>query len=84
VRRRHPNIDDDDVWGVIANKILQLLAVASLPNDLMARAAQETRDALPQENVIIGYDHSGLRHDRLSLRPGAPDRLLRRHRKSRV
>jgi hypothetical protein len=84
VRRGHSNIDDDDVWGVIANKILQLLAIASLPNDLMACAAKETRDALPQQNVIIGYDHTGLRHDRLSLRPGRPDRLPRRHGKSRV
>ena len=58
VRRRHPDVDDGDVRGVAPHLQHQLVRVAGLTHDVEARLLEDARDALTQEDGVVGEHHA--------------------------
>src|SRR5438874_10649 len=69
VRRRHPDVDHGHVRDVRSDRLGQRVRVAGLVDDVVARLAQDAGDTLADEDVVVRYDHSALRHLARSLRP---------------
>jgi hypothetical protein len=44
---------------VAAGEVDELRAVRGLADDLVARALQQGRQALPEQDVVVGEDHPG-------------------------
>jgi hypothetical protein len=55
---RHPDVHHGEVGAVLANLREQRLGVIDLPDHLEAGALEQAGNALPQEDVVVGYDHS--------------------------
>jgi hypothetical protein len=63
VRGRHADVDQDEVWLVLADEGEELLGVAGLPHNLEARPLEQAGEALAEEDVVIGEcDACGCRH----------------------
>ena len=58
VRRRHADVDDRDVGLVGADLAQQVLGVAGLGDDLEARLLEQPRDALAQQQAVVGQDYA--------------------------
>jgi hypothetical protein len=56
MRGRHPNIDDHELGLVLAHEREELVRVAGLADDLEARPLEHARDALAQQDVVVGDD----------------------------
>ena len=54
----HPDVDDRDVRSVLADRSEQGLGVADLGDDIEAGLGQQPRDALPQEERVVGQDEA--------------------------
>ena len=58
VRRGHADVDDRDVGLVGADLAQQVLAVARLGDHLEARLLEQARDALAQQQAVVGQDYA--------------------------
>ena len=56
MRRRHPNVNDDELGPVLADERQQLVRVAGLTDNLEVGPLQEARQTFAQENVVVGDD----------------------------
>ena len=59
VRRRHADVDDGEIGTLLANQGEQLVAVARLPDDLEAEPLEQAREALAEQDVVVGQDGAG-------------------------
>jgi hypothetical protein len=61
VRRRQPDVDDDHVRRVGPDPHEQLVGRAALRGDLHSGAGQQTDQAVPQQQAVLGdrYPHAG-------------------------
>lgn len=63
VGRRHPHVGDDQLGPVLDDGRHQLAAVADRGDDLEPVLAQDQRDAVAQQRVVLGeYDTHGRPH----------------------
>ena len=56
VRRRHADVDDGDVRRVGTDLQHQLVGVARLAHDLETGILEQARDALAQQDGVVGED----------------------------
>ena len=61
VRRRHADVDERDVRRVGAHLQHQLVGVAGLADDLEAAVLEQPRDALAQQDGVLGEDDAQAR-----------------------
>ncbi len=54
VGRRHPDVDDGDLWGGPRDQLQQLVDVAGLPGHLEAGVGQQPGDALAEQRRVVG------------------------------
>ena len=71
VRRRHPDVDDRDRRLVHRDVTQQVVGVVGLGHDLEARLGEQPRDALAQQDRVLGD------HDRHRV-PEQGDRVAQR------
>jgi hypothetical protein len=62
VRRRHPDVHDRQVGLVLAGETEQLVGVAGLADDVVAGPAEQARESLAKEDVVVGDDDAGAGH----------------------
>jgi hypothetical protein len=64
--RRHPHVDHRDVGPVGKRLAQEVVRVPGLGGDLESGLAEEPRDALAQEHVVLSDDHAPrtIRHHR--------------------
>jgi len=74
VRRRHADVDHDEVGEEPPDQFQQLGGVTGPAQDLEVGALQQTREALTEQHVIVRYDHTGSAHP--SLLPSAVARVV--------
>lgn len=53
VTGRHPNVDDHQFRPPLAHKCEQLRRGCALPHDIEARALEQTRETLAQQDVVV-------------------------------
>ena len=54
----HANIQDDQLWKVLADQRHQLGHIARQAHNLKSRRFEEAGNALAQEDIVVGDDHS--------------------------
>jgi hypothetical protein len=54
---RHPDVDDDEVRGGVADEREQLPRVSRLTHHLDAEALEQTGQAFAEQDVVLGDDH---------------------------
>src|SRR5215831_15639497 len=74
MRRRHANIDDDELGLVLTYELQELVGIAGLTDDLEVGPLEQAREPLSQKDVIVGHDDATvggrlLSHHRLNLTP---------------
>jgi len=74
MRRRHSDVDEDEIGLVLANERNELATVTRLADDLETRMVKQACQPFSKKNVVIGDDDAGspivtLRFDR-RLRTG--------------
>jgi hypothetical protein len=58
--RRHPNIDNDNVWLLAIDQCQQAGDVNGLADDIEAGRAKGSREGLAQQDGIVGEDDPDL------------------------
>jgi len=56
MRRRHPNVDDDELGLVLAHEREELVRVPGLTDNLEVAPFEQTREAFAQQDVVVGDD----------------------------
>ena len=62
LRRRHPDVDHRQVRLVLADQRKELLGIAGLTHHLEPRPLEQAREALPEQDVVIGERDARSRH----------------------
>src|SRR3954454_24875312 len=57
-RRRHADVDDRDVGGVLLDGPEQRVAVPHVGDDLLAGVREQPGEARPQEDLVLGEDYA--------------------------
>ena len=58
LRRRHPNVSDDNVWGLCGHSGYQLWKIPSDRHDFeVILKGQYSGDPLPHEDAVFGHHH---------------------------
>jgi hypothetical protein len=53
VSRRHADVDDRDIRNLVSDKLDQALRVRRLTDDLEAPFAQQSRETLPKQHIVV-------------------------------
>jgi hypothetical protein len=61
MRRRHADVDHDELRLVLANEPEKLLRLTGLTDDLEVGTLEQAREALAQQDVVVRDDDTSLR-----------------------
>ena len=72
-RGRKPDVEDDDIWRVLPDRILEVVAITQRGDDVVSCIAEQPGKALAQQCLVLDeYHPHGNSAARLSARAARP------------